>query len=75
MTPPEWMTVADRIWESAEALDRLIGDDRVSEWTARKIRGLIRSGRGDDLAEFEKLADALERKLERERGGRREVFK
>lgn len=70
------MDAADRMWEAAWALDKLVGDTRVSEWTARKVRDLMRVGRADDVDEIEKLATALERRLERERGeGCRKVSK
>lgn len=76
MTPPDLMNAADRVWDAAYALDELLGDRRVSEWTARKIRDLMRADRADDVAEIEKLATALERRLDRERhGGRQEVFR
>lgn len=76
MTPSDLMRAADRVWDSAYALDELLGDRRVSEWTARKVRDLMRAGRADDVDEIEKLATALEHRLERERhGGRREVFR
>lgn len=66
---------ADRMWAAAYDLDELVGDTRVSEWTARKVRDLIRAGRADDVGEIEKLATALERRLERERRGESGSFK
>lgn len=68
MTPPDLMDAADRVWDAAYALDELLGDRRVSEWTAGKIRDLMRAGRADDVGEIEKLADALEKRLGLEQG-------
>lgn len=59
---------AGRAWDAAYRLDELFGHDRVSEWLAVRIRELIRDGRADQPKYLAGLADALERRLDREHG-------
>lgn len=64
---------ADRMWDCAQALDEGRGDRAASNWTGRKVRALMRAGEADDPEKIASLADALERRLARERGARRET--
>jgi len=57
---------ADRVWESAWAIDDLRGDTAASDWTAGKVHGLMRAGLADSPAEIARIADALETRLSRE---------
>ncbi len=57
---------ADRVWESAWAIDNLRGDTAASDWTAGKVHHLMRAGRADSPAEIARIADALETRLARE---------
>lgn len=61
---------AGRAWDAAYALDEFYGHARASEWCAGKVRGLIRSGRAEDPTAVARIADVLEDRLARERGGR-----
>lgn len=67
MTAPELMDAADRLWDATYALDDLRGDRVASEWTAEKVRTLIRAGAADDVDLILRLARAVEDRLERER--------
>ncbi len=66
MTYRTLLAEADRMWEAAWTLDALRGDTAASEWTAGKVRELMRASRADDPAAIAALADALEAKLGRE---------
>ena len=57
---------ADRVWESAWAIDDLRGDTAASDWTAGKVHNLMRAGRADDPTEIAEIADVLETRLARE---------
>ncbi len=59
----------DRLWDAAWALDEARGDVEASEWTARKVRELIPAGEANDPRKVTRLAEALERRLRREREG------
>lgn len=61
------LTAADRMWDAAWALDEVRGDYAASNWTGRKVRDLMREGEADNPEKIARLADALERRLERER--------
>lgn len=61
------MDAADQVWNAAYALDGLRGDRAASEWTARKVRDLMRQGRADDPDAVADLAAVLEDRLARER--------
>ncbi len=67
MTRPDLMAAADRLWDAARALDDLRGDAAATEWTARKVRALLRLGRADDVPAVLRIAQALEDRLARER--------
>ena len=56
----EW---ADRMWEAAWELDELRGNTDASEWTARKVRDLIRRGRADEPSELAQITHALEERV------------
>lgn len=71
MTSP--LDLAGRAWDAAYAIDDLRGDTGASDWTAEKIRGLIRQDRADDVETLRGIAEALERRLERERAARQEA--
>lgn len=58
---------ADRLWNAARALDELRGDTAASEWTAGKVRELMRAGRADDPQAVLPLARALEGRLAQDR--------
>lgn len=60
---PTALDHAGRAWDAAYRLDELRGDTAASEWTARKVRELIRTRRADEPGEVARLADALERRL------------
>jgi hypothetical protein len=55
--------VADRLWAAAYDLDEHRADTRASEWAARRVQELWRSGRADDVRAVELLAITLEDKL------------
>ena len=59
---------ADRAWAAAWELDEIRGDGMVSEWTALKMRDLIRTGEAEDPVKVGELADALEQRLGFETG-------
>ncbi len=68
MNEPVSLTeAADRLWDAAWALDELRGDTAASEWTATKVRGLMRTGRADDPQAVLPLARALEERLAQDR--------
>ncbi len=58
---------ADRLWAAAWELDELRGDTAATEWTAGKVRDLMRSGRADDVEAVLPLARALEERLVQDR--------
>lgn len=70
MTPPDLMAAADRLWDAAYALDEVRGDTAASEWTAIKVRKLMRLGKADDVPSVLRVAEALEKRLARERAAR-----
>lgn len=59
--------VADRLWRAAWSLDELRADTAASEWTATKVRALMRAGRADDVQAVLPLARALEERLAQDR--------
>ena len=59
--------VADRLWNAAWSLDELRADTAASEWTARKVRELMRAHRADDVQAVLPLARALEGRLAQDR--------
>lgn len=65
--PVSLTEVADRLWRAAWSLDELRGDTCASEWTASKVRRLMRSGRADDAQAVLPLARALEARLAEDR--------
>lgn len=69
MTPTAYdslIDLADRMWNAAWTLDEIRSDTAASEWTARQVRNLMRTGTADDPTEIARLANALERRLDRE---------
>ena len=67
--PVSLAEVADRLWNAAWELDELRGDTAASEWTATKVRELMRAGRADDAQAVLPLACALEGRLAQDRAG------
>ena len=65
--PVSLIEVADRLWDAAWSLDELRGDTAASEWTAGKVRQLMRTGRADDVQAVLPLARALEDRLAQDR--------
>ncbi len=70
MNEPVSLTeAADRLWRGAWSLDELRGDTAATEWTATKVRELMRAGRADDAQAVLLLARALESRLAQDRAG------
>ena len=68
MNEPASLTeAATRLWDAAWALDELRADTCASEWTAGKVRALMRAGRADDVEAVLPLACALESRLAQDR--------
>lgn len=61
--PVGLIEAADRLWDAAWELDEFRGDQLASEWTATKVRELMRAGRADDAQAVLLLARALEGRL------------
>jgi hypothetical protein len=62
------LAVADRLWETAWALDKARGDTAASDWAARQVHDLMRRGRADDPHAVAPIISALEQRLRREQG-------
>jgi hypothetical protein len=65
--PVGLIEAAGRLWDAAWALDEFRGDQLASEWTATKVRELMRAGRADDVEAVLPLACALEERLAQDR--------
>lgn len=71
MTDPVSLTeAATRLWAAAWELDALRADTAATDWTAAKVRGLMRAGRADDARAVLPLARALEHRLAQDSTGR-----
>lgn len=71
MTDPVLLTeAATRLWAAAWELDALRADTAATDWTAGKVRDLMRTGQADDARAVLPLVRALEGRLAQDRDGR-----
>lgn len=69
----ELRELAARLWTAAETIDAIRGGKRAWWWAGEQVARLSEEGRLEDPDAVRPVAEALENRLEMERGRRREV--